>query len=78
MFVVFSVSAAQTGFYELFEFCFVEQKIKETVGQFPVVGILTRCCNGVTNKPLFFSFKTITSYKNSGSKPGKTLSVVTK
>jgi hypothetical protein len=44
-----------------------------------VVGIVTRRCNGVANKPpLFFSFKTITSYKNSGSKPVKTLSVVAK
>jgi hypothetical protein len=37
--------------------------------QYAVVGIVTRCCNGVTNNPLFLSLKTIASNKNSGSKP---------
>jgi hypothetical protein len=31
------------------------------------------CCNGVTNKQLLFLFKTITSYKNSGSKSVKSV-----
>jgi hypothetical protein len=47
-------------------------------------GIFTRCCNGVTNekwweslritnKPLFFSLKMITSYKNIEPKPVKNI-----
>jgi hypothetical protein len=33
---------------------------------YTVVGIVTWCRNGVTNKQLFFLFKTITSYKSNG------------
>jgi hypothetical protein len=43
-----------------------------------VVGIVTRRHNGVTNWPLPFLFKTITSYKSSGFTLLKALSVVKK
>jgi hypothetical protein len=36
-----------------------------------VVGIVARFGNGVPNSRLLFSFKTITSYKSSGSLPAK-------
>jgi hypothetical protein len=39
----------------------------------PVVGIVTQCCNGVTNEQLFSTFKAITSYKSSGPKHVKSV-----
>jgi hypothetical protein len=38
-----------------------------------VVGIVTQCCNGVTNEQLFSTFKAITSYKSSGPKNVKSV-----
>jgi hypothetical protein len=43
-----------------------------------VAGIVTRCCNGITNHQLFFLFKAITCYKCSGCTLVKTISVITK
>jgi hypothetical protein len=52
---------------------------KSAVGYlFPVVGIVTRRHNGVTNWPLPILFKTITSYKSSRFTLLKALSVVKK
>jgi hypothetical protein len=38
-----------------------------------VVGIVTQCCNGVTNEQLFSTLKAITSYKSSGPKHVKSV-----
>jgi hypothetical protein len=41
------------------------------VQHYQQVGIIKPCCNGIPNKQLLYSFKMITSYKNSGSKSVK-------
>jgi hypothetical protein len=65
----FSVTYAHTQTIEIYNYT-VYNNIYFT-HLYPEVGIVKRWCNGVTNEQLFFSFKTITSYKSNGSKPVK-------
>jgi hypothetical protein len=65
---VTKTDTTDTTFYPLFIFVSSFCNVVDTKNyRYPVVGIVTWYRNGVTNKQLFFLFKTITSYKSNGS-----------